>query len=61
MVCSTLLLILGTLFVDGLYSPLTLDLRGSIKVSFQNGNTAEINSRAGLEFDILRCFFESLY
>merc|ERR1711990_582644 len=43
MVCCTLLLILGILVMDGLCSTLNLE------VSIQNGNTTEINNRAGLD------------
>ena len=47
MVRGTLLLILSILVVDGLC--LTLNIRGKIEVSIQNGNTTEINNRAGLD------------
>ena len=43
MVRGTLLLILGILVMDGLCSTLNLE------VSIQNGNTSEINNRAGLD------------
>ncbi len=43
MVRSTLLLIFGILVVDGLCSTLKLE------VSIKNGNTTEINNRAGLD------------